>query len=186
MGIKADFDQLRDEARQRVCEIREKELNFFIDNLSAIGTSSALLAGFSFYAIVEFINRDRHAVLLGIYFCTQTLSMIFGLISLLNATLCIMFGPGLAYRGPDKGMEYAVKGLEIERNITFWYFKLANIFYVTAACLWVWLGASTPTAVVSTFILSVFLILFYKYNHSIYQRFKIPETSEGLDFERRI
>lgn len=179
--IRADAIALQSKIRQRQLEIREKELNFFIDNLNALSTSSALMAGFSFSALTGMeVPEESWTSAVIIYFILQTTSMIFELIALMNATVCVMFGPGLALRGPEDGMDQAVHGLEIEKKITFWYFRYGIVCFILAVGIWVWILEPWLIAVTVCSTLVFFLFAFWKYNIRIQNRFRIPEGCETI------
>jgi len=185
--IRADICALEKEAKQRTIRIQEKEFKFLRDGLDVIATSSSLLAGVSFLNIIKWPFVDVNPWFLGPYFALQIMSMVLGLISSINAMLCHIFGQDLALHGT---MEEAIYGMEIERTITFWYFKAANVFYVCAFAMWIWICsvgvAAIEISVISNVILGGFLIFFYRYNSSIQKRFKIRKNSRGLHFQKSI
>merc|ERR1712080_326291 len=85
------------------------------------------------------------------------------------------FGPGLALRGPERGMEEATQGLEIEKNVTFWYFRAGIAFFGISSCFYIWIFFVEQIAIIVTVLLIIFLVMFFIYNHSIQKRFEIPE-----------
>merc|ERR1719273_336171 len=118
--------------------------------------------------------------LLGIYLTFQTLAMIFQVLVLMNATICVMFGPGLALRGPKDGMEIAVSGLEEEKNTTFFFFRAGIVCFIIALCMWNWLAFPIEISVTMTILCIAFFIIVFKYNNSIQKRFASPMSQEDI------
>merc|ERR1712136_30054 len=71
-------------------------------------------------------------------------------------------------------------GLEIEKNVTFWYFRAGIAFFGISASLYIWIFFHQDIAIIVTVLLSIFLLVFFKYNHSIQKRFEIPEGCDTV------
>ena len=96
----ADKRALETNLKVSLLAIREKELNFYTTNCLAVGTQSALLAGFAYSGLtqVAFPYEAPYLIKL-LYMLTTTTAMGFELIAVMNTTLLSMVGPGLALRG---------------------------------------------------------------------------------------
>ena len=96
----ADKRALETNLKVSLLAIREKELNFYTTNCLAVGTQSALLAGFAYSGLtqVAFPHEAPYLIKL-LYMLTTTTAMGFELIAVMNTTLLSMVGPGLALRG---------------------------------------------------------------------------------------
>ena len=136
----ADKRNLETNLQVSLLKIREKELNFYVQNCiasarrplcharpclaqgqdrppppSAVGTQSAVLAGFAYNGIIQVdIPTGSSEILKGVWLITSVCAMGFEMICLVNTSFCVMFGPGLALRGPDGSMHAAVDGLMLE------------------------------------------------------------------------
>ena len=108
----ADKNALRTNLKVNMLRIRERELMFFTNNCLSISTSAALLAGFAWYGLTEVpFESDANVVIQTAYLVVTTLIMGLELLTVVNATLCAILGPGLALRGPDGSMHTAVAGM---------------------------------------------------------------------------
>ena len=108
----ADKNALRTNLKVNMLRIRERELMFFTNNCLSISTSAALLAGFAWYGLTEVpFESDANVVVQTAYLVVTTLIMGLELLTVVNATLCAILGPGLALRGPDGSMHTAVAGM---------------------------------------------------------------------------
>ena len=96
----ADKRALETNLKVSLLAIREKELNFYTTNCLAVGTQSALLAGFAYSGLtqVAFPHEAPYLIKL-LYLLITTTAMGFELIAVMNTTLLSMVGPGLALRG---------------------------------------------------------------------------------------
>ena len=109
-------------------------------NCLAVGTQSALLAGFAYSGLTQVaIPHERSYILKLMYLLVTTTAMCFELIAVLNTTLLSMMGPGLALRGPDGSMHPAVDGMMIEYRTAYYSFVLGLIFFHLSAALFSWL-----------------------------------------------
>ena len=98
----ADKNALRTQLKVNMLRIRERELTYYTNNCLAISTSSALLAGFAWYGLTEVpFDSNSDAAIQTMYLVVTTLIMGLELLTVVNATLCAILGPGLALRGPD-------------------------------------------------------------------------------------
>lgn len=173
--IAADKEALQSQLKQRSLQIREKELNFFTENFTGIGTQSALLAGFAFDALTGVDTTESHWIpaMLFSFFCTA--AMCFNLICVCNCTFCSMCGPGLALRGPDGSMHEAVEGMQAERAETFRFFAFGIISIHFALCAAAWATSTWYCATVTTVLLVFFLWKMYTYTCRIWDRFSLAE-----------
>ena len=116
--LAADKMLLRSQVKQQAIALREKELNLFNSNFSAVATQAALLAGFS----MAFLEMSVH--LHGVHFNPLAKGLLH-----LFSTICIsanifvvsiitfvsVWGSGKALRGKDGSMSMVVEGMNKER-----------------------------------------------------------------------
>mmetsp|Transcript_42689 Transcript_42689/g.138473 ORF Transcript_42689/g.138473 Transcript_42689/m.138473 type:complete len:106 (+) Transcript_42689:80-397(+) len=98
--LAADKLLLQSNVKQRAIQLREKELNLFNDNFNAVGTQSAVLAGFAMTSFAE-IDLPHNA-----YFATKaclhlfvTISICANLMCTASTTFVSVWGSGKALRG---------------------------------------------------------------------------------------
>ena len=73
--------------------------------------------------------------------------MIMGLelLTVVNATLCAILGPGLALRGPDGSMHTAVNGMMTHYKFTLACFSSGLICFMFSALLYGWMQFSSES-----------------------------------------
>ena len=79
------------------------------------------------------------------YLVVTTLIMGLELLTVVNATLCAILGPGLALRGPDGSMHNAVNGMMTHYKFTFACFTCGLLCFHLSALLYAWMQVLTPT-----------------------------------------
>mmetsp|Transcript_24630 Transcript_24630/g.41067 ORF Transcript_24630/g.41067 Transcript_24630/m.41067 type:complete len:224 (-) Transcript_24630:173-844(-) len=136
--LAADRSLLEVNLRQQAIKLREKELNLYSENFSAMATQAAVLAGFTTTCIIE-INIPPEA-----NETMKALLHVFGIISICAnitcvslSTITIIWGSGKALRGTDGSMDEAVEGINDERQLIFSSFAIGlmgNLLTVLCAC----------------------------------------------------
>ena len=74
-----------------------------------------------------------------LYLVVTTLIMGLELLTVVNATLCAILGPGLALRGPDGSMHNAVNGMMTHYKFTFACFTCGLLCFHISALLYAWM-----------------------------------------------
>jgi hypothetical protein len=132
----ADKNALRTQLKVNMLKIRERELTYYTNNCLSISTSSALLAGFAWYGLTEVpFDSNADAAIQTMYLVVTTLIMGLELLTVVNATLCAILGPGLALRGPDGSMHNAVNGMMTHYRFTLACFSLGLLCFMISALL---------------------------------------------------
>ena len=78
-----------------------------------------------------------------LYLVVTTLIMGLELLTVVNATLCAILGPGLALRGPDGSMHNAVNGMMTHYKFTFACFTCGLLCFHISALLYAWMQVLT-------------------------------------------
>ena len=147
-------------------------------NCLAVGTQSALLAGFAYSGLTQVaIPHEAPYMIKLLYMLTTTTAMGFELIAVMNTTLLSMVGPGLALRGPDGSMHPAVDGMMIEYRLAFYSFFAGLVSFHLSAALFGWLMFWPDHWMVAlwlslTIIASLYALL--RYATRVYMRFRLP------------
>lgn len=139
----ADKNALRTNLKVNLLRIRERELNFYTNNCLSISTQAALLAGFAWYGLTEVpFTEQANDVVQTVYLVVTTCIMGLEMLTVVNATLCAILGPGLALRGPDGSMHKAVDGMMTHYRFTFACFSLGLLCFQFSALLYSWMQFS--------------------------------------------
>ena len=124
----ADKEYLRAGAKVDLLNIQHLELQYHVDNCLAIGLQATLIAGLSYYGIMEIDDSKLKGTYLRLAYYTVTyLSMGMCLISGFLSTYSATQGPGYALRGRDGSMRKAVAGVAADVHSSFALF-LAGTF----------------------------------------------------------
>eukprot|EP00741_Cyanophora_paradoxa_P006102 tig00000983_g5917.t1 len=175
--LAAEKQALEADLKQRSIQIREKELAFFNTSMGSIATTCALLAGFS-YANMQVHFEDNtiiSQILKILYLTTTTLSMALNLLTVSNATFTIIFGTGLALRGPDGSMQRAVDGMAAERKVAVRAFFAGIISFQLSALTFALLRFRWPEATIVSLSLLAFIGGFLHFSRRIRGKFVIPK-----------
>jgi len=113
----ADKLALANQARVRMLEIREREVELYVRNSRALSLQCAALAGVAQQAMVYtkfgyFQNASRVAQ--GFYAVSIGSLLGLGILGVFVLTLTAMLGPGLALRGPNGSMHIAIDAIVAE------------------------------------------------------------------------
>lgn len=133
----ADKRDLQNSLKVSLLQIEEKELNFYFNNCVTVGTQAALLAGFTFSAIIEInvqqvLASDEVVAEAGttgtqtlqvIWFVATAMAMILEIFALIKAMQLSILGPGLALRGPEGSVTRALVVMRVE------YTRIHGFFY---------------------------------------------------------
>ena len=123
-------NDLQTQLKLHLLQIEERELVYFTENCYNIGTQAALLAGFSFSALMQAsaIAGTMNKGIQGGWATMTVLAMVFEIMALVKATQLAITGPGLALRGPEGSMTRAISVMRIE------YRKIGQLFYLGLVC----------------------------------------------------
>eukprot|EP00908_Phaeocystis_cordata_P007908 Transcript_18581.p1 GENE.Transcript_18581~~Transcript_18581.p1 ORF type:complete len:297 (-),score=102.67 Transcript_18581:98-988(-) len=165
--------------------------------------AQALLAGFAWYGLTE-VPFDLGAdvvralasprprvdvrtapsaypramqVIQTLYLVVTTLIMGLELLTVVNATLCAILGPGLALRGPDGSMHNAVNGMMTHYKFTFACFTAGLLCFHISALLYAWMQFDWDLALPVSLLLMYFLWTVWRYFRRIVKRFQLQPTS---------
>ncbi|KAG8462372.1 hypothetical protein KFE25_012192 [Diacronema lutheri] len=170
----ADKAALRTNLKVNLLRIRERELNFYTNNCLSISTQAALLAGFAWYGLTEVPFTDEaNDIVQTVYLVVTTCIMGLEMLTVVNATLCAILGPGLALRGPDGSMHKAVDGMMTHYRFTFACFSLGLLCFQFSALLYSWMQFSWELSVPMTLLLMFAVHVMYRSSVRIYAQLKL-------------
>lgn len=123
--LAADRSLLEVNLRQSAIKLREKELNLYSDNFSAMATQAAVLAGFTTTCLIEIvIPKDTHKFAKSFFHISAIVSICANIACVSLSTITTIWGSGKALRGKDGSMDEAVDGISKERNLIFQSFAI--------------------------------------------------------------
>mmetsp|Transcript_12926 Transcript_12926/g.30797 ORF Transcript_12926/g.30797 Transcript_12926/m.30797 type:complete len:215 (-) Transcript_12926:94-738(-) len=154
--LAADKLLLRSTVKQRTIELREKELNLFNSNFSAVATQAALLAGFS----MAFLEMSVHLHALHFNPLAKALLHLFSTVCVCAnifvvsiITFVSVWGSGRALRGRDGSMSMVVEGMNKERWLIFYTFGIGLLSLLIAVACSTWLLMQREVALLATMML---------------------------------
>eukprot|EP01035_Chromulina_nebulosa_P018738 gene18738-24503_t len=137
--LAADRSLLEVNLRQSAIKLREKELNLYADNLAAMATQAAVLAGFTTTCLIEIPTPENpNTFSFHLLHISAIVSICANITCVSLCTITSMFGSGKALRGRDGSMDEAVEGMNIERNLIIKCFYIGlsgNLITVLSTCL---------------------------------------------------
>jgi len=175
----ADKQALESELKVSLLEIRERELNLYVQCFRSIGTMAGVFAGFALQGAClssYFFPPDASEGMRMLYLVSTTVAMDLNVAALFAATSCAAMGPGLALRGPDGSMERAVEGLALEYRVTFLTFCLGVLALYASAAVYIVIMMNWATLLILQLILLVALRYTLVACKRIYKKFRLPAS----------
>ena len=161
--IAADRQELESRLKQLTLQIREKEVTVFTENFAVISTQSAFLTGLGFSGLTmvptwarENADDDPPLFVQDIFYSLVSISIGFNILTLAISSWCMIFGPGLAIRGPDGSMSRAVAGMYQERKWALRFFWAGLIFIMLSGVALGWLKFQFEVSLLITCIFIIF------------------------------
>jgi len=181
--LAADKLLLQSNVKQRAIQLREKELNLFNDNFNAVGTQSAVLAGF---AMTSFAEIDLpHNAFYAQKACLHlfvTISICANLMCTASTTFVSVWGSGKALRGKDGSMDKAVDGMHAERAFIFACFGVGLITTLLALMSAAWILMTLEVAIVATMGIGWSIYVIVRQARRIHAKFGLS-VAEAVSFD---
>lgn len=177
--LAADKLLLTSTIHKNATELKGKELALHKGNFDAVGTQSAVLAGFAVAMVVEFdVPENTHAVLQGFYFLCTVITLVANLRCVAMTTCITVMGTGLALRGPDGSMARAVEEMYSQRFHVFLSFGVGIVSCLLSVLFLCWIKMKTMPALVCTSVLIWGLVSLAKLlrRYTVSFRFNEEET----------
>jgi hypothetical protein len=168
--------------------IQEKELRLYTKCNAIIAKHAAFFALIAYSALSmtpHWLDEALTSQTKKFFFYNFVVVAIgFNMLTMVVTSWCMIFGPGLAIRGPPGSMKRAVEGMRDEEAMTHLFFALGQVFLTLAA---VALGfLKLPLAVACC--IAVILVLFLGSTLAWYMRrprasFSLTDFDGDVDFE---
>lgn len=176
--LAADKLLLRSTVKQKTIELREKELNLFNANFSAVATQAALLAGFSmaFLEMSVHLHGEHHNyVAKAALHLFSTICICANVFTVSVITFVSVWGSGKALRGKDGSMDEAVDGMHAERAFIFACFGVGLINTLLALMSAAWILMTFEVALVATLGISWSIYIIIRQARRIYSKFGLSQ-----------
>ena len=147
--IAAQRDQLAANVSQKAVGIELAELSWYMNNLNTVSGLSSAFSGMGFFLIVFHLFFDVEGQKAAyLFLLSVTVTMCTNFLAVTCCTLCTMFAPGMALRGPQGSIHTAITSL---RGIHKWILRLfftGIVFMAMSLVALIWLRtAATPSSV---------------------------------------
>jgi hypothetical protein len=174
--LAADRLLLETNMKQRAIQLREKELNLFVENFSAVGTQAAVMAGFTTTCLIEISIPET------VHFIPKTLLHFFAIFSICTNLTCVslstivsVWGSGKALRGKEGSMDEAVDGMSSERNLIFKCFGFGLIGNMCTIMCASWILMEPTMALFASMMVSFGLYTILSNSKRIISKFFLDE-----------
>lgn len=152
-------------AAQNQADVRQHELDFYMNNYLTWGGTSTVMAGFVFSQLTSPVPDGTNIYLQTAYLVSISLCLGLNLCVITWTVLCCMWGPGLALRGPDgmKSFHRAIDFLKSEQNQIYNTFMFGVLCYFFSVCTLVWVypsDSSVNTVMMGCFAVFLFAVMF--------------------------
>jgi len=175
--LAADKLLLQSNVKQRAIQLREKELNLFNENFNAVGTQSAVLAGFAMtsFAEIDLPHNAFYASKAILHLCV-TVSICANLLCTASTTFVSVWGSGKALRGKDGSMDAAVEGMLAERSFIFGCFGVGLITTLCALMSASWILMTREVSFVATLGISWSIYVITRQARRIHGKFRLSKA----------
>ena len=167
--LAADKDLIESNLRKQAIVMQNKELEFYVSASSSMATQAALLAGFSYSAM---LNTDFEGIMSQYTICRFafyfTTGAAFGseFCALILGMMMNVLGPRLALQGPAGSMHRAVRGMARMLQWTSRFFIVGMLCFHASGITYVWLAYEHAF---SAFCISLLLVGFVAVTILLYQ-----------------
>lgn len=175
--LAADRSLLEINLKQSAIKLREKELNLYTENFSAMATQAAVLAGFTTTCLIEISIPDNCNFIAKAFLHMSAIFSICSNIACVSlSTITTIWGSGKALRGKDGSMDEAVEGINDERDLIFRAFGCGlagNLCTVLFACF---ILMDYPIACLAATVVLYTAWLIYSNATRIQRKFHLADT----------
>eukprot|EP01038_Epipyxis_sp_PR26KG_P014343 gene14343-19236_t len=187
----ANQKQVVQTANMQLVAIRNAEISYFTSFYSSFGTQAAILVGVICGAISQtpgydtttdtYFNPNCPYFFVYLYNVTSTSTLIFNMHVWLCSVLIVVYGQGLALRGPVGSMVSAIEGMVIEQKQILLAFVLGIVSFVLSVIGMYFIVMDIFNAIASSVIATIGIIYTYHVSLRIYNRFKYTTDTDWND-----
>lgn len=185
--IRARHVKLTQDSNQRLLDIRQNEINYYSDFLITFSTLAALCASLIVNTVTQVQAYSTVGLLRGLkswFWLSCTVTICFGIHCVVVSSVTLVYGLGLALKGPLGSMIRALKGMVRASKIVYTTFLITMVGFVIVNMATFWMVAFTEIALATTFIFIVFVIGIAYHCVEITERFYWKELDQnGTDVD---
>lgn len=183
--IRAEQKALAHEANIHLVNIRNFEIEYFSNFFTQFGTQCALMIGFITGSLSQAPALQNPAGApypwVVMYWVGSAGTVAFATHVLVCTVFIAVFGQGLAIRGPLGSMIKAIDGMIVEQLQVLVFYIITVIFFAFQAIGMYWVMMDAVSAIVSTVITFLAMILWYHHALRIYNRFYWEKSDSNWD-----
>ncbi len=180
--LAADRMLLESNMRQRAIQLREKEINLFTENFTAVGTMAAVLAGFTTTCFVEITIPSTAPIMLVAMLHLSAITTICANITCVSlSTIVSVWGSAKALRGVEGSMDEAVDGMNSERNLIFKAFDIGLGGNLCTVMIASWIMMHPICSFFATGIIGYAAWIIGTHSQRIKEKFHLEEYTELSD-----
>jgi hypothetical protein len=160
--------------------IRNAEVSYFSNVYSTFGLNAVMLAGFVLSSISQVPGMEASCSIFWkyMYWTTTAVCIVVALHIVLDSIFLVVYGQGMAMRGPVGSMVQAVQGFEAEQNQTVRSFVLTVVLFTISTAATYWIMMDSLPALLSCVITLIGVCFWYHYCLRIYNRFYWDKEEE--------
>lgn len=187
--IKAQHDKLLQEANQQILEIRNMEISYYSECFNNFSTQSALIAGFVLQSLTNLnlaqAQKSRVVTWASVfYWISVAVLTATSMHCILCASICNIYAPGLALRGPTGSMVRAVEGMIEEQLHIVRAFMWSIGSFAVAIVMFCWMTMTVDAAIGCTVVMVIASYFWYSHCTSIYNKFKWKDTEVSFSQDK--
>jgi len=171
------------EATVTQADVREKELDYFMNNYWTWATTSTIFAGFSFDQLNNKTPDEVNPLLELVYLICTTVCLCSNLCVITWAAFMCIWGPGLALRG-SKGMDSfhaSVQFLQEQQITVYRSFRVGVLTFFCSSLTNVWVFPSrTGVNICCSVLFGIFLLMIIIFGILLHYRLKGGLITGGL------
>ena len=189
--LEADWEACERSYNAQEIKIQERELTYYTKCNAIIAKHAAFFSLIAYSALSmtpSWMARATTSQTKRFFFYIfVSISICFNMLTMVVTSWCMIFGPGLAIRGPPGSMKRAVSGMRDEEFMTHLFFACGQGFLTLSAVALGFLKLPLAVAIIVAIILSFFFtstIVWYVRRPRAY--FALETDLNQIDFESRM
>lgn len=173
--FQAQHKQLIHETNVAVVNIRSIELGYFMNFFTNFGVNAAVGFGLIAGSVSQVPGFDNPTGcwygFIVLYWITSALTVVSSIFALITEIYVVVYGQGLALRGPSGSMVKAIDGMIDEQKTIFWAFNATLLFLGLQQIGMYFIMMDSTSAWVTGALTLVAMVSWYRYGLRLYNRF---------------
>eukprot|EP01033_Poteriospumella_lacustris_P001575 gene1575-1144_t len=173
--FQAQHKQLMHETNVAVVNIRSIELGYFMNFFTNFGVNAAVGFGLIAGSVSQVPGYDNPTGcwygFIVLYWVTSALTVVSSIFALITEIYVVVYGQGLALRGPSGSMVKAIDGMIDEQKTIFWAFNATLLFLGLQQIGMYFIMMDSTSAWITGALTLVAMFSWYRYGLRLYNRF---------------